>query len=50
VDYSFPELGSEAGAGEVGVVETSAAARWTFWELLVAKAGHSLLKWSADPQ
>jgi hypothetical protein len=27
MDYSFPELGSEAGEGAVGVVETSVAAR-----------------------
>jgi hypothetical protein len=50
MDYSFPELGSEAGAGAVGVVKTSVAARRTFRELLVARAGHSFLKWLADPQ
>jgi hypothetical protein len=50
MDYSFPELGSEVGAGLVEVVEISAAARRIFRELLAARAGHSFLKWSADPQ
>jgi hypothetical protein len=48
MDYSFPELGSEGGAGVVGVVEISVAARQIFWELLAARVGHSFLKWSAD--
>jgi hypothetical protein len=49
MDYSFPELGSEVGVVSVEEVETSAAARPIFWELLAARAGHSFLKWSADP-
>jgi hypothetical protein len=44
IDYSFPELGSEVGAGWVKVVEISVVARSIFWELLVARAGHSFLK------
>jgi hypothetical protein len=44
MDYSFPKLGSEVGVGAVGVVETSAAVRQAFWELLAARVGHLLLK------
>jgi hypothetical protein len=50
MDYSFPELGSEVGVGLVEVVEVSVAARWTFQELLAARAGHLFLKLLVDPQ
>jgi hypothetical protein len=44
MDYFFPDLGLEAGVGAVWVVETLAAARQTFQELLAARVGHSFLK------
>jgi hypothetical protein len=50
IDDSFAEMGSEVGAGSVEVVEISVAVRQSFQELLAARAGHSFLKWSADPQ
>jgi hypothetical protein len=50
MDYSFPELGLEVGAGSVQVVDILAVVRWTFQELLAVRAGHSFLKWSPDPQ
>jgi hypothetical protein len=50
MDYSFPELGSDIGAGLVKVVEILVAVRQVFWELLAARVGHLFLKWLADPQ